>query len=939
MSTISLPSFSTSLLISYYSAQLATSAATTSGSGTAATTSSTSGTGSNSATAKDVPPWTVGQPAQQVKDAQVLNLTNFIDTSNVPLSPGSTASSKIEQDNQKLFSLYTAVSNLQYLAKMAQRSGTTSGQFAGLNTRFQAGLTQVQNFISTESFNNFTLQAATPQSSVTSSVSVPSASFAYQGGTIVADANIGNALAGVSSSDSFNIAVTKGGTVTNVAINLANISGTLSIDNIVNYVNQQLSAAGFSSRLSRVMTQGSINDPTKASYGIAITEGSGEALNLSSASATPALYLAGNSGSATATTTATGSTSTTTAADQQGRLIKLTNIAGGSPTGAFNATLNPTTGNSTAQSTVVDSNGNVYTVGTATGNFGNQLNQGTQDVVLTKYDSAGNLQWSKLLGSAGSANAYSLALDAGGNLVVAGSTTANLTTSGIGNGNTDSFVAKYDSNGNQTWVTQIPTLSNNSANSVSVDASGNIYIGGQVSGTIGSGQTNAGGQDGYVAKLDSKGNIVYEQQIGTSGTDSVAATAVASDGSLYVASVQNGNAILTKYASGNATSAPVWQENLGALGTGGSIGGIAISGGKVYLSGTSTNGALTSGGQASVIGSTSGGLDAFVASFTDAGTTVSANTVTYIGTSGTDTAGQLTVDSSGTVYLTGTTTGTFAGQTRSAIGTQNAFVTALNSSGNVNWTQQYGGASGTSTGAGVAIDPTGSSVLDALGLPRGTIDINQTVDLSSVSTLRAGDSFQIKIDNGAASNTATITIDAGETLQSLTNKLNIALGSSGKASVTYNNGEALKIAVNKGISATLIAGPTDFNALGRLGLAAGTIANGVTTTNTSSSSALTGSSSSSATKQTFGLGFSAIAMDLSTSSDAGAAAAQLLTVLSSISNAYRTSNAPPSSGTSSPGNYSGTAPAYLTNQTASYQNALNMLMASQSSTSSGSLIG
>ena len=38
---------------------------------------------------------------------------------------------------------------------------------------------------------------------------------------------------------------------------------------------------------------------------------------------------------------------------------------------------------------------------------------------------------------------------------------------------------------------------------------------------IGKGQTNNGGTDAYVAKLDTKGNVVYEQQYGTSGNDSV----------------------------------------------------------------------------------------------------------------------------------------------------------------------------------------------------------------------------------------------------------------------------------------------------------------------------------------------------------------------------------------------------------------------------------
>ena len=118
---------------------------------------------------------------------KVLGITNFIDTSNVPKSAGSSdATARLEQDNQKLFSLYTAVNNLAYLAKMSQRAGMTDGQLAGFDTRFQDGLAQVQNFIKTKSFNNFTLQMGKTNSSVTSSVSVPFAPFTYQGGTVVA---------------------------------------------------------------------------------------------------------------------------------------------------------------------------------------------------------------------------------------------------------------------------------------------------------------------------------------------------------------------------------------------------------------------------------------------------------------------------------------------------------------------------------------------------------------------------------------------------------------------------------------------------------------------------------------------------------------------------------------------------------------------------------
>ena len=85
-----------------------------------------------------------------------------------------------------------------------------------------------------------------------------------------------------------------------------------------------------------------------------------------------------------------------------------------------------TGGTTTAQKTAVDSSGNIYVLGTSTGDFGSQINQGTQDVYLTKYDSAGNVVWKNLLGSSGSANGYDLALDPSGGVVVTGASTADL---------------------------------------------------------------------------------------------------------------------------------------------------------------------------------------------------------------------------------------------------------------------------------------------------------------------------------------------------------------------------------------------------------------------------------------------------------------------------------------------------------------------------------
>ena len=901
--TSTILSFDSSTLLNYYQAKLALAAANSS----AKASSSTSSSSSTSATAEDAAPWlTTNTSSTVAKDADVLSLTNYIDTSNVP-TVAVTDDQKVEQDNQKLFVIYKAITNMQYLAKMAARDDVTSGQITGLNKRVQEALSQIEDYIGSTTFNNFSLQKSAVGSSITSAISIASTTFGYTGTTVASDDNISSALAGVSSTDKFTITVTKGGTPTDVEIDLSQMTGDLTLGNIISYANQQLSDAGFTTRLKRVVTDSKTdkNDKVTDYYGISLATGTGESISLSGGAASSALYLTGTSGLTEATTStttkSTTSTTTSTAQNNQGRLVKLSDLS--DPTSTFSETVDPTTGNTTAQSTVVDANGNVYVLGNATGNFGSQLNQGTQDVYLTKYDSVGNQLWTKLLGSSDTASGYGLAVNPTGGVVVAGSTTSDLVSGAVADGNTDSFVTKFNDDGSENWTTQIATLADNTATTVNVDASGNIYIGGQVDGLIGSGQTDSGGTDAYLAKLSSKGKVVSQTQYGTSRDDSVAATALTDNGDLLVATMEDGHAILSKYTGGDITANPVWTQDLGALGTKGSIGGIAVSGTGIYVSGSTTNANLAS----NVAAASSGGQDAFVLSLSDGGSSVATNHISYVGTAAKETAGNLVVGSDGTIYLTGTTTGTFDGQTRSASATNNAFVTALSSDGTIDWTKQYGGLSGQSTGAGIAIDDKGSSVLDALGLPRGKIAAMQgTSDLESATTLRAGDYFKIKINTGTSTRTATITVDDGETMKSLVNKINGQLGDKGTASITYKNGKSLEINASSGVALTLISGTGDYDALAGLGLSAGTLTDGTLKSTISSNDTL------------YGLGLKSD-MEITGTASASAVDSLLKPVLTKIQSIYQATNSTSSAAAAS----TSTSTSSLSNTLSSYYNSTN----------------
>jgi len=187
--------------------------------------------------------------------------------------------------------------------------------------------------------------------------------------------------------------------------------------------------------------------------------------------------------------------------------------------------------------------------------------------------------------------------------------------------------------------------------------------------------------------------------------------------------------------------------------------------------------------------------------------------------------------------------------------------------------------------------------------------------------LRAGDSFKIEIQ-GTGARTATITIDQGETFDSLVTKLNAQLGGNGKASVNYTGGgENLKIHVNAGKTINLVAGPTDLDALARLGIDPGVL-----------TAPAKGSTSAAPVPQkgvtpTYGLGLTGGAtgpLDISTKMGANLARSTLLSVLSSIQSTYQQTNAPPPAA-ALPGNHSGGANATTTAQLANYNLALGLM--------------
>lgn len=909
---------SSSSLLNYYASQINMSLVRSLSSSTASSTSS------SDATSSDVAPWDEDDDESTIaRDAEVLSMTDYVDTSNVPASAVGD-DGRLEQDNQKLFSIYNALDTLQYLAEMAGRDDVEDGVIAGYNSRFQDCLSQIEDYISSVTFNNLELQQAAVDSIATALAAISTTTYGYTGNNISDTDSLNDDVEGVSTSDSFTISITKNGTTTDLEIDMADVEstyGSLSISNIAAYINSQLEAAGYSTRFSREKTDSTTDDDgnTVYNYALGITSGTGETITLSASAdeSSEALYLSGTSGLTTS--------SDDTDANNAGRLVKLSLSGTDDTTTSVFSVTQDSDGLTTAVKSVTDDDGNTYVIGTSDDDVDGEINQGTQDVYVSKYDSAGNLLWSHLIGSSDDADAYDIALDPTGGVVVVGSTTSDLVYGSVADGNTDSFVAKFDDDGTESWVTQLSTTKTNAAYTVAVADDGSVTIGGYVSGAL-SGQTASGGKDAYLISLDSSGSITATQQYGTSGSDSVEAMTYDDDGNLYVVTVEDGEAYVSKYtadADGNVdiSGDATWTQDLGTVGSGGDISDILVdSSGNVYVAG-SVNSTSSLASADTVNGSLSGNTDAFVYKLTQAtdGSSADLSTLTYVGTSGQETSGSMAISSDGTLYLTGSTTGTFDGQTRNAEGTYNAYITAIDTSdGSVDWTKQYGGTSGQSTGASVAIVEDNSSVLDALGLPTGTVTTsNYTSLLTDQTTLKAGDSFTIDVSNGSSTRSVTISIDADETLSSLVLKINNKLGDAGTASVSYSSGsKTLKLESSSGYALTLSSDDTDSDALAGLGLDEITLTDGSVTVTEDSK-----------TKTVYGLGLDSD-MSFSTKSEANAVKATIGNVLSTIESIYSSINSTDDDSDSSTSSTTTTSTSYvnyLTSKSTSGQIALSIL--------------
>jgi len=189
-----------------------------------------------------------------------------------------------------------------------------------------------------------------------------------------------------------------------------------------------------------------------------------------------------------------------------------------------------------AYGVAVDASGNVYVTGETWGALPGQTFSGYYDAFVRKYDDSGNELWTRQFGTSYWDEARGVAVDSFGNVYVAGSTRGVLpgqTSSGY----SDAFIRKYDGSGNELWTRQFGTSDSDEARGVAVDASGNVCVAGYFYGWDSWGTFY---NHVFVRKYDGPGNELWTRQFGSLGYDYAEGVAADASGNVYVAGYTDG---------------------------------------------------------------------------------------------------------------------------------------------------------------------------------------------------------------------------------------------------------------------------------------------------------------------------------------------------------------------------------------------------------------
>ncbi len=166
----------------------------------------------------------------------------------------------------------------------------------------------------------------------------------------------------------------------------------------------------------------------------------------------------------------------------------------------------------------------------------------------------GTYGWTRTFGGADSDIGTSISVDNTGNVYATGSFngTVNFDNTGgtdnkTSNGDTDIFITKYNNDGSYGWTRTFGGTGYDSGNSISVDSAGNVYVTGCFSHTVNfdstggtDNKTSKGSNEIFITKYNSNGSYGWTKTFGGTSDDRGRGISIDSEGNIYVTGSFNG---------------------------------------------------------------------------------------------------------------------------------------------------------------------------------------------------------------------------------------------------------------------------------------------------------------------------------------------------------------------------------------------------------------
>jgi hypothetical protein len=395
----------------------------------------------------------------------------------------------------------------------------------------------------------------------------------------------------------------------------------------------------------------------------------------------------------------------------------------------------------------VDNSGSAYTVGeTWSANFPllnpmQSVQAGDTDIFVTKWNAAGSgILYSTYIGGSNRDVPLSIAVDAAGNAYITGFTysadfpTTKSALRTVFSGQSKAFVCKLNPSGNGlVYSTFLGGSGSDYASGIAVDSTGQAYVSGYTASVDFPVSSNAfqslyggGDFDGFFARLNAAGSqLVYATYLGGIGDDTAFAVALDPAGNIYLTGqTQSSNfpmvqAVQTTFSEGdafvvkmNAASQVLYSTYLGGTGLSTGTGIAADAAGNAYVAGYTTAPDFPVSSSA-YQASNHGSYDTFVAVLSADGSAIL--NATYFGGSGAENTSGIALDSSGDVFVAGSTNSTDlplqAPVQASYGGGGDAFVAEFNNQLSSLLFSTYFGGAESETGAGIAVDSSGNAYL------------------------------------------------------------------------------------------------------------------------------------------------------------------------------------------------------------------------------------